>query len=166
MNYFQLIEKYATGKGEKAMWAAVRKMSEFLDEVKEAHPEKYWQVVKDTYEELAGPHYNEDFAVWQIAQLFYKDSMGAEHRSPNWTAEQYRRAFEEVKSRVPSGYTMWDFAVTLEKQYTDYHAMMKRWFPSATEEELKAKAVDAAVAFLADDDDKKDGKIWRYYNGG
>lgn len=165
MDYLQILEKYAAGKGEKAMWAAVKKISEFLDEVKEVHPDKYWEIIKGTYEELAGPHYNEEFAEWQIAQLFYKDNMGVAHRAPNWTDEQYRRAFDEVKGRIPSGYTMWDFAVTLEKQYTDYHALSKRWFPSATEEEIKNKAVEMAVAFLVDDDDKDDGKIWHYYNG-
>jgi hypothetical protein len=164
MNYYELIKKYATGKGEKAMWAATKRVSDFLEEVKEAHPEKYWALIKTTYEEMCGPHFDEAFGEWQIAQMYYKDAQGNEHRAPNWTADQYKMSYEQHRSRLrDSSYTCWDWAVTLEMCYTDNHVLLKRWFPSNTEEELKAKAAEMALVYL-NDDDGEDGKIWRRYN--
>lgn len=165
MKYYDLIRKYAEGKGEKTMWAATRRVSEFLEEFKEERPEEFWKLLKETYEEMCGPHYNEEFGEWQIEQMFYKDTAGVIHRAPNWTKEQYRTSYEMHRGKLKDGsYTCWDWAVTIEMCYTDNHCLLKRWFPSASDEELKAKAAEMAVVYLNDDDDAEGGKIWHRYN--
>ena len=165
MNYYDLIKKYGEGKGEAAMWAATKRVSEYLEEIKEKHPEKYWSLIKETYEDMCGPHYNEEFAKWQIEQMYFKDKDGEVHFAPNWSAQQYRTSFELNKHRLKKKtYNCWDWAVALEMSYTDNHCMLKMWFPDATDEEIKAKAVDMAVNYLNDDDDSDDGRIWHRYN--
>ena len=165
MNFYELVKKYGEGKGEAAMWAATRRVSEYLEEMKEKHPEKYWSLIKETYEDMCGPHYNEEFAKWQIEQMFYKDKNEEVHFAPNWSAQQYRTSFELNKHRLKKKtYNCWDWAVALEMSYTDNHCMLRMWFPDATDEEIKVKAVDMAVNYLNDDDDSDDGRIWHRYN--
>ena len=76
-----------------------------------------------------------------------------------------RTSFELNKHRLKKKtYNCWDWAVALEMSYTDNHCMLRMWFPDATDEEIKAKAVDMAVNYLNDDDDSDDGRIWHRYN--
>ena len=160
MNFYELIKLYGSGKGEAAMWAATKRVSEYLEEVKE-----HWALIKETYADMCGPHYNEQFAMWQIEQMFYKDMKGDIHYAPNWSMMQYKASFEQNKHRLKRNtYNHWDWAVALEMAYTDFHCLLKTWYPDASDEEIKAKAVDVAVNFLNDDDDPEDGRIWRKYN--
>ena len=64
MNYYDLIKQYGTGKGEAVM-AATKRVSEYLEGLKEKEPERYWALIKETYEDMCGPHFNEEFAKWQ-----------------------------------------------------------------------------------------------------
>lgn len=165
MNYYELIKKYGTGKGEAAMWAATKRVSEYLDEMKEKEPKKYWALIKETYADMCGAHFNEEFAIWQIDQMYYKSPNGEIHNAPNWSIAQYKNSFETHRHKINNKfYNCWDWAVALEMCYTDNHCMLKRWFPDATEEEIKAKAAEMAVNYLNDDDDGEDGRIWRRFN--
>lgn len=165
MNYYDLIKKYGSGKGEAVMWAAAKRVSEYLEELKEREPERYWGIIKETYADMCGPHFNEEFAVWQIEQMFYKDMNGEVHYAPNWSVQQYRNSFEMYKSKLRNkAYTCWDWAVAIEMCYTDNHCLLKMWFPNATEDEIKAKALDMAVNYLNDDDDNDEGRIWHRFN--
>lgn len=165
MNYYDLIKQYGTGKGEAVMWTATKRVSEYLEGLKEKEPERYWALIKETYEDMCGPHFNEEFAKWQIEQMYYKDASGEVHYAPNWSMQQYRNSFEMHKHKIRNKmYNCWDWAVAVEMEYTDNHCMLKRWFPDATEEDIKAKAMEMAVNFLNDDDDKEDGRIWNYFN--
>ena len=164
MNYYDLIKQYGTGKGEAVM-AATKRVSEYLEGLKEKEPERYWALIKETYEDMCGPHFNEEFAKWQIEQMYFKDMNGEVHYAPNWSAQQYRNSFEMHKHKIRNKmYNCWDWAVAVEMEYTDNHCMLKRWFPDATEEDIKAKAMEMAVNFLNDDDDEEDGRIWNYFN--
>lgn len=165
MNYYDLIKQYGTGKGETVMWAATKRVSEYLEGLKEKEPERYWALIKETYEDMCGPHFNEEFAKWQIEQMYFKDMNGEVHYAPNWSAQQYKNSFEMHKHKIRNKkYNCWDWAVAVEMEYTDNHCMLKRWFPDATEEDIKAKAMEMAVNFLNDDDDEEDGRIWNYFN--
>ena len=165
MNYYHLLKKYAEGKGEKSMWAATKRVSDFLEKMQAEHPEEVWGLIKGTYAEMCGPHFNEEFGEWQIAQMFYKDRQGVVHRAPNKTKEQYKALYDMYKGRIKDGnYTCWDFAVATEMHYNDYHCKLHEWFPNATEEDIMNKAVELAVAYLNDDDDAEEGKIWRRFN--
>lgn len=164
MDYYKLIHKYGKGKGEEAMWKSVRILSEMMDELKESHPEKYWKMLKDTYASMCGPHFNEEFGEWQIEQMFFKDKNGNIHHAPNWTREQYKTVYELNKGKLKD-YTCWDFAVTVEMQYTDYYCRLRTWFPNASDDDIKMKAVELAIDYLDDIDDDEGGKVWKRFNG-
>ena len=165
MNYYDLLKEYATGKGEKAMWASAHRVSEYIKPMKETDPEGYWKLIKDTYADMCGKHYNEDFAMWQIEQMHFTDKRGEVHHAPHWNKSQYKSAYDSVKSKIKnSHYNMWDFAVTLEMLYSDNICMYKEWWADATQEILEQKVIEASINYLNDDDDA-DGKIWKRFNG-
>ena len=165
MNYYDLIKEYGAGKGEKVMWETTKIMSDFLRPMKEAHPEMYWKLLKDTYAAMCGPHYMENFAMWQIEQMHYKDKKGEVHHAPHWNKAQYKVAFDAIKPKLKnSSYNMWDVAVTLEMLYSDNICMYREWWSGASESDLDNKVIDATINYLNDDDDLE-GKIWHRFNG-
>lgn len=165
MNYYDLIKEYGAGKGEKTMWQATKRVSDYLKTMKENDPDGYWRLIKDTYSDMCGKHYKDSFAMWQIAQMHYKDKKGVVHHSPYWTKEQYKGAYDAIRPKLKNNnYNMWDVAVTLEMLRSDNICMYREWWPDADEEQLDAKVVEAAINYLNDDDDP-DGKIWKRFNG-
>lgn len=147
---------------EKIMNASIADVDELLGQIKEAHPELYWRFIKRQHEHMFGCHYNENFGMWRIAQMHYKDKAGAVHQAPHWTKDQYKSAYESVKAKLPATYNCWDFAVTLEMLYSDNICMYRGWWPEATEAQLETKVVEASVNYLKDDDDP-DCKIWHRF---
>ena len=147
---------------EKIMVASIADVEDLLEAIKEQHEELYWKFIKKQHEHMFGCHYNEAFGMWRIEQMHYKDKTGVVHQSPHWTKDQYKAAYETVKSKLPATYNCWDFAVTLEMLRSDNICMYKSWWPEATDEQLDAKVVEAAVNYLNDDDDP-DCKIWHRF---
>ena len=159
--YTKMIEE-ARAKGltsEKIMNASIADVEELLKQIKETHPDLYWKFIRRTHERMFGHHYNQAFADWRIHQMHYKDKGGTVHHAPHWTPDQHKSAYDSVKSKLPSTYNMWDFAVTLEMLYSDNICLYRSWWPEATEAVLEGKVVEASVNYLNDDDDP-DGKIW------
>lgn len=165
MSYYEIIKTYSKGKGEAAMWDATKMVSDIIEPMKTTHPDKYWALIKSTYALLAGPHYNEEFGEWQIAQMSYKDRNGNIHHAPHWTKAQYAAAYEALRPKIKDEkYTAWDLAVTLEMLYSDYICVLRDWFPTETDQELDNRVITMALAYLNDEDDKEEGKIWRRFN--
>lgn len=165
MNYYELIKEYGANKGEKAMWVATKMVSDYIKPMNGSDPEGYWRLMKDTYAAMCGKHYNEEFAMWQIENMHFKDKKGEVHHAPHWTKSEYKSAYESMKSKLRnSNYNMWDFAVTIEMIYSDDYCLYKEWWPDASQEVIESKVVDAAINYLNDDDDT-DGKIWKRFNG-
>ena len=164
MMYSKMIEE-ARAKGltsEKIMNASIADVDELLGQIKEAHPDRYWSFIRRTHERMFGCHYNRLFSDWRIEQMHYKDKAGSVHHAPHWTHEQHKAAYESIKSKLPSAYNMYDFAVTLEMIFSDNIGLYRTWWPEATEAQLETKVVEAAVNYLNDDDDP-DGKIWHRF---
>lgn len=165
MSYYEIIKTYSKGKGEAAMWDATKMVSDIIEPMKTTHPDKYWELIKSTYALLAGPHFNEEFGAWQIAQMSYKDKNGNIHRAPHWTTAQYAAAYEALRPKIKDDkYTAWDLAVALEMLHTDYICVLREWFPTETDQELDNRVITMALAYLNDEDDKEEGKIWRRFN--
>lgn len=162
--YIKMIEE-ARAKGltsEKIMNASIADVQDLLDQIKGAHEDLYWRFIKKQHEHMFGCHYNENFGMWRIEQMHYKDKAGSIHKAPHWTKDQYKTAYESVKSKLPATYNCWDFAVTLEMLYSDNICMYKAWWPDAADDVLEGKVVDAAINYLNDDDDT-DCKIWHRF---
>ena len=147
---------------EKMMWQGVEDVEVLLDIIKDEHPDLYWRFIKRQHEHLFGCHYNENFGMWRIEQMHYKDKQGVVHHAPHWTKDQHKAAYESVKAKIPSSYNMYDFAVALEAEYSDLVCLYKQWWPEATEAQIETKIIESAVNYLNDDDDPE-CKVWRRY---
>lgn len=168
MNYRSMVEqaKKAGVTNEKTMWESIESFSELLEELKESHPDLYWDFMRKQHGIMYNGHYDEAFAMWQIEQMYYKDKTGEKHHSPRWSRQQYKIAYDMNKLRLRNqAINMWDFAVALEMIASDNHCLYKTWWPDINDVELDKKFIDAAVNYLNDDDDLDEGKIWDRFNG-
>lgn len=164
MKLYDLIKKYGSGKGESTMWKSVKFLSDAIEPMKDAHPEKYWQIVKGTYASMNGKHFNEEFAEWQVEQMHFTDKNGNLHKAPYWSADKVKTIYEAHKSRIPD-YNCWDFYVTMNMVKADNYCMLKMWFPNTNEDELDSKLAEMAINYLTDPDAPHlKTKIWSYFN--
>lgn len=165
MTVYEVLKTYGTGKGEATMWATTKLVSDAIEEAYADNPEAREKIIRDLYAIIAGCHYNEPFAMAEIKRMSYIDGNGVKVESPHWTKSEYQAAYESVRNKLKkSTYNVWDLAVTLEMQYSDYICTLREWWPSATNEDLDVKVVQLAIAYLNDPDDPEDGKIWRRFN--
>ena len=54
---------------EKTMWESIDSFSELLDELKESHPDLYWEFMRKQMGIMYHDHYDEAFALYDVAQL-------------------------------------------------------------------------------------------------
>ena len=150
---------------EKKAYEILCDMSEGIEEMALTNKEEAWALKRRHYQMLFGPHYNEAFAIWQVAQMYHKDSKtGMEVRGQHWSPEQVKQVFMGVasKNKAMSEYNYWDFYVTIHMMWHDNICMYRSWWPEADEEVLTQKVAESAVNYLTDDDGEK-GKIWMRY---
>ena len=73
--------------------------------------------------------------------------------------EEYKR-----QALMIPDYTMWDFAVTMNKMYAENIDLLGKW--SRSKETLKKRVSELAVSFLCDEStNHPTDKIWWYMNG-
>jgi hypothetical protein len=163
MTLYDLVKKYGKGLGEKSMWSSVKVISDEIDPMRESNPEWYWNLLKKTYCAMNGGHFNEEFARWQVEQMYYTDKEGTKHHAPYWNEDDMKAVYNKAKSEIPSAYNYYDFCVTMNMLKSDNYCMLKKWNPNATEEQLDAMIVDMSINYLNDPDAPyPTEKIWRY----
>lgn len=163
MTLYDLTKKYGEGKGEGTMWKTLALVSDAIENSME--PSAKHKLMRSVYGAISNGHYNDAFAKEDIAKMYYVDDAGRQHNAPYWTDEQMGEVYEKVKASLPSAYNACDFAVTMNMIKSDNCALLHKWFPNATQEEMDAKLVDLAVNWLNDSDNPLgDAKIWRYLN--
>ena len=167
MTYYDLIKKYGAGKGEQAMWASTKRVSDYLTSLKDTNPKEYWKLLKATYADMCGKHFDEHFAKWQIEQMYYTDKEGRKHYAPYWNDDDMKKVYEANKSKLETNaYNMWDFAVTMNMIKSDNCILLHKWFPNASDDEMLSRLIDLSVNWLNDKDNPfGDGvKVWCYFN--
>lgn len=151
MDYKSIIEK-ARARGvtsEKAMFANIESVSELLKEIKHAHPNKYWEFMRNTHEDLYGCHYDEDFAEYDVSQMHSTTKEGKVCHGQHWSKEEILSA---TQGKIfPVGTTDCD-------KYVAYNAM---WH-DLNKKFDDAEVLDAAYLFYFTDEDAPKGKIWAY----
>lgn len=153
MTYRKMVDaaKAAGVANEKTMWQSIDAFSELLEEIREVHPQKYWEFMREQHGIMYGGHYDEMFAVYDVSQLEYTDKEGKKHKGGFWTVEQIESATAGM--RFPASVTRWDKYVAFNAAYSD---LMKDF-----DEGQIIKA--AYLTYFADEDWGSDTKIWDMY---
>ena len=166
MTYKELVRHNAAKfKGnEETMFASIDLVSDMLEKAVEKHPdlkEAYWMFMREQHEAMAGHHFNEPYAKWQVSQMHHKGDDGMEYRGEHWPVEATNSVLSKYRSKVPNEYNEWDCYVALNATYHDYCAWAKRKFAERAEEEI----IEMAVVFWFLDEDWHDkAKVWDYFS--
>lgn len=154
MGYRKMIEEARRmGKGnEAAMWESIESVDELLEEVREEHPEKYWNFMRRAHEAMHGKHYNEEFARWDIEQMHSTDPNGIKHIGAHWSKAEVVAAMQGHP--MPAHITECDKWVAANAMWHDLH----RGFDD------KQIILATILFFFGDEDWGGDGKIWCYMN--
>lgn len=163
--YDVIRDNYAKVKNnDSIMWETTKMVSDALGPMMDSDPEKYWKLIKDMYAVMCGDHFNENFAEWEVSEMYHKDKQGAMHKGQHWSIDQTDSVFEKMRSKFSNTYNKYDWYVTMNMMYHDNYCMYKEWWPDAAEDVLTLKIAESSANYLADID-AEDGKIWRYLNG-
>lgn len=132
------------------------------EEIKHHVPEEeYESLAKKIYEESQGPHFDEEFAMWQIKKMYYEKD-GVKHYAPYW--DDINSIYTTAKKKLTYPYNKWDFMVALNMIKSDNCILLHEWFPEATEKELQEKLVEMTINWLNDEDNPYgDSKVWGYF---
>ena len=152
MNYREMVDhaKKAGVTNEKTMWESIDSFSELLDELKESHPQMYWDFMRKQHGIMFHNHYDEAFAIYDVSQVHYTDKSGMRHHGAYWTAEQIEAATQGMK--FPMGTTKWDKFVAFNAAKSDFAKDFE-----------DADILKIGYAFyFADEDWGDDTKVWEY----
>jgi hypothetical protein len=137
---------------EKTMWESIDSFSDLLDELKDAHPDMYWRFMREQHGLMHHNHYDESFALYDVAQLRYTNKTGEKMSGAHWTVEQIEAATAGM--RFPPGTTKWDKYVAFNAAYADLAKVFEEG------DILKA----GHALYFADEDWGDDTKIWDVYS--
>lgn len=140
---------------ESKMWQSIESVAKLLQQVKEAHPQLYWDFLREQYGILYNRHYGEEFAEYDVAQMQHTCN-GKPHQGAHWTVAQVEEATSGLK--FPSDVTKWDKYVAFNAQAADLCGTL-------TQEQI----IQSAYKFYFCDEDWEEGnggysptKIWDY----
>ena len=149
---------------ESVMWGSIEMWDKHLEEMREHHPDMYWEMMRHTHELMYGKHFDKAYAEWEVEQMHHK--CGDKHyKGEHWSYEATTAVMMKYKATLPPEITPCDFYVALNSQWHDYHCLMRTLFP--TEEEIEKAIIESAVVFwFKDDDYPTNDKVWNYFRMG
>lgn len=107
-------------------------------------------------------HFDENLGRACIANIYYfKDDVTKEY-APFFGYEEMKEEYDKQAWMIPD-YTMWDFAVTMNKMFAENIDVIGKW--SRSKETLKKRISELSVSFLCDEStNHPTDKIWWYMN--
>ena len=151
MKYKEMLEN-AKAKGltsEALMWESIEDVEEMLCELKERDPARYWRFLRKQHGLIHKNHYDEEFAMWDVKNLKYKDKNGEFHQGGYWSLEQIKEATKGLA--FPQDVNDWD-------KYVAYNAMYSDMAKSYGDADILMMAYDLYFR----DEDAPQGKVWLY----
>ena len=152
MTYRHMVDhaKKAGVTNEKTMWESIDAFSELLEELKEAHPQMYWDFMRKQHGIMFHNHYDEAFAMWDVSKMHSSNKAGEKKEGAHWTCEQIEVATAGL--RFPAGTTKWDKFVAFNAAFHDF------W-----KDFDEANIIKIGHDFyFADEDWPSETKIWEY----
>lgn len=133
-----------------------------LEEMREHHPDKYWEMMRRTHEMMYGKHFDKEYAEWEVEQMHHKSKDGKVYKGEHWTMEQTSEVMQKHRGKISAEITPGDFYVALNTQWHDYICWAMEHFPNEADAELAI--VEMAVRFwFMDDDWSGNDKVWVYF---
>ena len=107
-------------------------------------------------------HFDEKQGRACISNIYYfKDDVTKEY-APFFGYEEMKEEYDKQAWMIPD-YTMWDFAVTMNKMFAENIDVIGKW--SRSKETLKKRISELSVSFLCDEStNHPTDKIWWYMN--
>jgi uncharacterized short protein YbdD (DUF466 family) len=147
---------------EGVMWGSIEMWDEYLEEMREHHPDKYWEMMRRTHEMMYGKHFDKEYAEWEVAQMHHKSPDGKVYKGEHWSMEQTTEVMQAYKSKLNADITPCDFYVALNAEWHDYICWAKEHFPN--EADADNAIIEMAVRFwFLDDDWGTPTKVWEYF---
>lgn len=147
---------------DNVMWNSIEMWDKHLEEMREHHPEKYWEMMRRTHEMMYGKHFDKEYAEWEVEQMHHTSPDGKVHKGEHWSMEQTTAVMQSYKAKLPAEVTTGDFYVALNAERHDYICWAKEHFES--EDEADNAIIDMAVRFwFLDDDWAEPTKVWCYF---
>ena len=148
---------------ESVMWGSIEMWDKHLEEMKEHHPGKYWEMMRNTHELMYGKHFNEAYAKWQVDNMWHIAEDGREYKGERWSIKDAVSAMAKYRGHFPGDYNEYDFYVAINSHWHDTICVAKRHF--TTEEEAESYILDEAVAvWLNDSDRPTNDNVWCYFH--
>lgn len=151
--YKEIIKKNWKSGSEEIMNKSVDMVAELLEEMKEVCPKKYWWFIRKQQGLMSGGHYDEDFARYDVKQMYHVDKRGNKVEGEHWSMEQARQVMQE--NGIGGKNTVEDVYVGLNAFWHDLSCDLE-----------ENEVIKAAIAFWFKDADFPDkvGKVWWYMN--
>lgn len=136
---------------EAKLMAVIEDASSMLDKAQKEPISKecYWKFMRRVHTILCGPHYNQEFAMWDISMLSWTNRKGEKKTGAYWTLDQIEEAAKPLS--FPSGTTKWDKYVAFNVFYSDMSSVMS-----------DDQILSSAYKFFFADEDAPSGKVWLY----
>ena len=115
------------------------------------HP-LYEQYLVEKYEEEHGPHFNEESAKKCVSDMWHTED-DEKVCGENWSIEEVEKVISQYD--LCDNITKWDAYVAL---HAYYHDMYMKYRSRGHEVYL----IQDAIRFFLEDEDAKEGKIWKY----
>lgn len=147
---------------DNVMWGNVEMWDKHLEEMREHHPDMYWDIMRNTHEMMYGKHFDKEYAEWEVEQMHHKSPDGKVYKGEHWTMEETTGVMMKYKTKLSPEITPCDFYVALNTEWHDYICWAKEHFPN--EADAENAIIEMAVRFwFMDDDWDGNTKVWRYF---
>lgn len=113
---------------DKAMWGSIELVDDLLEDIKEAHPDKYWEFMRRTHEMMYGMHFDSAYAEWQVEHMYHIGDDGREYIGEHWSLKDTTTVMQKYRARIPGEYNEYDFYVALNTHWHDTICTAKRHF--------------------------------------
>ena len=148
---------------EGVMWGSIEMWDKHLEEMREHHPDKYWEMMRRTHELMYGKHFDKEYAEWEVEKMHHKGKDGRVYKGERWSHDDTTAVMAKYRNVLPPEITPCDFYVALNTHWHDYICWAKEKFP--TEAEAEGAIIEMAVRFWFQDEDWGDNdKVWEYFS--
>lgn len=163
-NYKSIIEKYnVSGINSTELLHSFECFHHIFDNVEKNNPKLFWESMRKFHEHIKGPHFDEEYAKYQVANMYHTDKNGNVCKKEFYNISDAKTIYDKYVRNINSENTVWDVYIALNAQYHDYIKLYKDWFTDITKEELDDKIITSCINFWFKDEDAGVGKVWNYF---